>query len=121
MFVCQPVLKHVDSLIYMDTDNLVLRPIEDVWQHFSSFNSTQLAAVSPEGEVPGLNWYKRFAQHPYYGQLGINSGVMLMNLTRMRVFGWTEKMLSIYNKYKLAITWGDQDILNILFHFHPGM
>ncbi|XP_031574300.1 glucoside xylosyltransferase 1-like [Actinia tenebrosa] len=115
------VLKNIDSLIYMDTDCLVLRPIEDVWQHFSDFNSTQLAAVSPEGEVPGLNWYKRFARHPYYGQLGINSGVMLMNLTRMRSHDWVENMLAIYKKYKLDITWGDQDILNIFFHFHPEL
>lgn len=44
-----------------------------------------------------------------------------MNLTRMREFQWVEYVVPIYKKYKLQITWGDQDIINIIFHFHPGM
>lgn len=44
---------------------------------------------------------------------------MLMNLTRMRAFRWTEYVVPIYKKYKLNITWGDQDIINIIFHHHP--
>jgi len=51
---------------------------------------------------------------------GVNSGVMLMNLTRMRAFSWTDYVVPIYKEYKLKITWGDQDIINIIFHFHPG-
>lgn len=51
---------------------------------------------------------------------GVNSGVMLMNLTRMRAFQWESHLAPIYEKYKQKITWGDQDILNILFHYHPG-
>lgn len=45
---------------------------------------------------------------------------MLMNLTRMRAFSWTSYVVPIYKEYKLKITWGDQDIINIIFHFHPG-
>lgn len=48
------------------------------------FNSTQLAAMAPEHEIPKIGWYSRFARHPYYGTTGVNSGVMLMNLTRIR-------------------------------------
>ena len=105
----------------MDTDVLVMRPVEDIWNHFSMFDSVQLASMSPESEETALSWYPRFARHPFYGPNGMNSGVMLMNLTRMREFGWTEKVLEIHRNYKLKITWGDQDIVNILFHDHPGM
>lgn len=52
--------------------------------------------------------------------IGVNSGVMLMNLTRMRQFGWEEYLAPIYKEFKLKITWGDQDIINIIFHYHPG-
>lgn len=52
--------------------------------------------------------------------IGVNSGVMLMNLTRMRAFQWKAYVVPIYKKYKLKITWGDQDIINIIFHYHPG-
>ena len=105
----------------MDTDCIVLRPVEHIWQHFAHFDSKQLAVMAPESEVEALGWYNRFARHPYYGKLGVNSGVMLMNLTRMRKFRWKEKIIPIYRKYKLEITWGDQDILNVLFHNYPGM
>lgn len=44
-----------------------------------------------------------------------------MNLTRMRKFKWVDYMLPIYKQYKLKITWGDQDIINIIFHYHPGI
>lgn len=58
--------------------------------------------------------------------------VMLMNLTRMRnsVFkndlqpnrlGWGEMLLPLYHKYRYNITWGDQDLLNIVFHHNPGI
>lgn len=78
------ILKDVDSLLYVDTDVLFLRPIEDIWKLLWQFNSTQLAAMAPEHEIPRIGWYSRFAQHPFYGSAGVNSGVMLMNLTRIR-------------------------------------
>ena len=39
----------------------------------------------------------------------MNSGVMLMNLTRMRGFDQTKKILEAYHEDKLSITRGDQD------------
>jgi len=115
------ILKNIDSVIYVDTDVLVLRPPEDLWDFFKRFNKTQLAGLAPEGEVPAIGWYNRFARHPYYGALGVNSGVMLMNLTRMRRIQWNDDIYPIFKQYRYDITWGDQDILNIFFHFHPEM
>lgn len=43
-----------------------------------------------------------------------------MNLTRMRDFGWEKYLVPILKEYKLKMTWGDQDIINIIFHYHPG-
>ncbi|CAJ1051265.1 glucoside xylosyltransferase 2 [Xyrichtys novacula] len=124
------ILKDVDSLLYVDTDVLFLRPMDDIWSLFKSFNSTQLAAMAPEHEVPKIGWYSRFARHPFYGVTGVNSGVMLMNLTRIRstVFknsmistglSWEDLLHPLYQKYKNHITWGDQDLLNIIFHDNP--
>ncbi|KAG8233143.1 hypothetical protein J437_LFUL010373 [Ladona fulva] len=113
------VLGSVDALLYVDTDTLFLAPLEEIWEHFGKMNSSQMAALTPEHEDHATGWYNRFARHPYYGPLGVNSGVMLMNLTRMRQFSWNEYVVPIYKEYKLKITWGDQDIINIIFHFHP--
>lgn len=34
---------------------------------------------------------------------------------------WEEILLPLLQKYKLNITWGDQDLLNIIFHHNPGL
>ncbi|KAM4741104.1 glucoside xylosyltransferase 2 [Anableps anableps] len=124
------ILKDVDSLLYVDTDVLFLRPMDDIWMFLKSFNRTQLAAMAPEHEVPKIGWYSRFARHPFYGVTGVNSGVMLMNLTRIRRtlfkssliadgLSWEGLLHPLYQKYKNHITWGDQDLLNIIFHYNP--
>lgn len=42
-----------------------------------------------------------------------------MNLTKMRAFGWTDYVGFVYQKYRLKIKYGDQDIINIIFHNEP--
>ncbi|XP_072541017.1 glucoside xylosyltransferase 2 [Salminus brasiliensis] len=124
------ILKDVDSLLYVDTDVLFLRPMDDIWKFLKAFNSTQLAAMAPEHEIPKIGWYSRFARHPFYGVTGVNSGVMLMNLSRIRStlfknsmiasgLSWEDLLHPLYQKYKNHITWGDQDLLNIIFHYNP--
>ncbi|KAK2842513.1 hypothetical protein Q5P01_012713 [Channa striata] len=124
------ILKEVDSLLYVDTDILFLQSVENIWALLSQFNSTHLAAMAPEHEEPRIGWYNRFARHPFYGKTGINSGVMLMNMTRLRnkyfkndmtavELQWEEILMPLLQKYKLNITWGDQDLLNIIFHHNP--
>lgn len=108
----------IDSVLYVDTDTLFLSSVKETWNHFYKFNASQIAGLSPEHEDRNVGWYNRFARHPFYGPLGVNSGVMLMNLTRMRKFKWNDHILPIHKEYKLKITWGDQDLINILFHFN---
>lgn len=33
---------------------------------------------------------------------------------------WEDILHPLYQKYKNHITWGDQDLLNIIFHYNPG-
>jgi lipopolysaccharide biosynthesis glycosyltransferase len=109
-----------DRVLYVDTDILFLRPLDDLWRLFDRFEPAQLAALAPEGEVAELNWYKRFAEHPYVKPLGVNSGVMLMDLRKMREARWRERMLA-YRRQYTAIPWGDQDLINIFFAESPEM
>ncbi|XP_021373710.1 glucoside xylosyltransferase 2-like isoform X2 [Mizuhopecten yessoensis] len=114
------LLPDVDALLYVDTDILFVRPLEDIWAFLKKFNSTQLVALSPEHEDSQSSWYHRFARHPFYGELGVNSGVMLMNLTRIRQSQWLRSLKEYYKEYKLKITWGDQDLINIYFYYYPA-
>lgn len=113
------ILKHLDSLIYVDTDILFMRPLDDLWDFLTKFNSTQIAAMAPEHEEPTASWYSRFARHPYVPPYGINSGVMLMNVTRMLESQWLDHIIPYYKKHRYDITWGDQDLINIFFHYFP--
>lgn len=113
------ILTHLDHLLYVDTDILFLKPVQDIWQLFSKFNSSQLAALAPEHEDKAMGWYNRFAMHPFYGELGVNSGVMLMHLERMRSSRWEKKMIAYQQEYDKKIVWGDQDLINIYFHYFP--
>ncbi len=44
---------------------------------------------------------------------------MLMNLTRMRQFSWQQKAIGYYKEFEPQIEKGDQDVINILFHYNP--
>ncbi|CAH2258307.1 jg10527 [Pararge aegeria aegeria] len=112
------LISHIDATIYVDTDTLFLGPANELWHTFTKFNSSQISAMTLEDDNPNVSWYPRFAKHPFYGKYGLNSGVMLMNLTRMRDFGWVDYVTPIMLKWKLYIPWGDQDIINIIFHYH---
>ena len=58
---------------------------------------------------------------PYYGETGLNAGIMHMHLDRMRDIpdGWIGATMAMHDKYKNRIKLADQDILNILFSFYP--
>ncbi|CAF1506304.1 unnamed protein product [Adineta ricciae] len=113
------ILKHIDSVVYTDTDTLFLTNVRNLWRHFRKFNTTQLAALTPEHEDLSKGWYNQYASHPYYGSMGLNSGVMLMNLTRMREVDMISKLMNIFDEFHLYIRYGDQCLLNIYFHSYP--
>ena len=50
--------------------------------------------------------------------VGLNSGVMLMNLTRIRASNFTTCIDEYYKFYGDRLRLGDQDLLNVYFHFH---
>lgn len=113
------LLPSVDSVIYVDTDTLFLRPPEDLWAFFEKFSSKQVAGLVNECEEgQKFCWYKQHSNHPYVKPYGVNTGVMLMNLTRLRKMSWEKDLINIYTNNKEKLIFGDQDILNIYFHSH---
>ncbi|KAI8435796.1 hypothetical protein MSG28_004023 [Choristoneura fumiferana] len=114
------LIPHIDSMIYVDTDTLFLGPADELWDIFSEFNSSHISALAVENDNPNVSWYTRFAKHPFYGKYGLNSGVMLMNLTRMRDFGWVDYVTPIMLKWKLYIPWGDQALYRAVEEYKFG-
>ncbi len=61
---------------------------------------------------------------PYPKPRGLNTGVLLMNLTRMRKYGWEDKLLNIWfdaEKMQPRFTLTDQERINILLYFNPDL
>ncbi|KAH9379387.1 hypothetical protein HPB48_013602 [Haemaphysalis longicornis] len=53
------------------------------------------------------------------GDTGLNAGLLMMNLTRMRVFGLERRLVELKREFEGQIPLADQDLLNILFTRHP--
>jgi len=117
------IFHDLDRVIFIDTDIIFLRPPEDLWSHFHDFSDKHIA-----GLTMNLNRYKdrakqKIRQVPYFGNSGINAGIMMMDLTRMRLkeVQFIEANLAMYDRYKQIIKLADQDILNSYFHFNPDL
>lgn len=68
-----------DAVVYVDTDVVFLGPAEAIWSIFGSLDSKQLIALSAEPQYL-FDEPKRFQA----GSIGLNTGVIVTNLTRQR-------------------------------------
>jgi len=123
------ILTDVDKVLYMDSDTLFLESASHLWRVLDDFNPNNLMAFS-HGNCYN---YNPETPYPFYGKLGLNSGVLLMHLDRIRTakfwvkapsdkllksLEWEEALHFIKKEYTLLH--GDQSMLNILFSFNPS-
>ncbi|ODN03601.1 Glucoside xylosyltransferase 1 [Orchesella cincta] len=127
LFLAELLPDH-DSAIYVDTDVIFFQSVQALWAQFGRFNNShdhdntafenktkKIAAMAP-----CLFHYGSSANSvPYFGSSGLNAGIMLMNLTGMRMTQWTNKIRMVTTMFQDKIKLADQDILNIYFHFFP--
>jgi len=108
----------MDKAVYIDTDVIFMRPPEDLWSFFDDFSSSHIAAMA---RGSGVFYRSEKNKVPYYGENGLNAGVMLMHLDRMRAIPgwWLGATIAIHDEYKERLKLADQDILNILFSSYP--
>ena len=129
-------MKDKDSVIYVDSDVLFLSNVQELWDQFKNFNNNQVGALAPRAgwhfKVPSVN--QNYIMTPNGRVTQVNSGVFLMNLTRMREpvfrtndrislddFSWNKDLFfPLYHKYKSDM-FGDQNLINIIFHFNPHL
>ena len=64
------MLEDIDSVLYLDTDNIFLASPESVWQHFNKMNDKQIAAVALEEEIPFTGWHYQSSRTPFFGKTG---------------------------------------------------
>ena len=116
------LLPEVDAGIYLDTDILMLGDPALLWERFELFSPFTALALAPVDAV--YNIQKNNPRIPYYGLpgTGLNTGVILMNLTRLRALpggSFTGAVRSIWDQYKGNLPFPDQDIINVVGEQSP--
>ncbi|XP_043233397.1 LARGE xylosyl- and glucuronyltransferase 1-like isoform X2 [Amphibalanus amphitrite] len=115
-----------DSLkkaIVLDTDITFATDIAELWRIFGHFRGELFALVENQSD-----WYKGslWTDHrpwPAVGR-GYNTGVILMNLERMRQHNFQQKWRLVAEKYLVsyyATQLADQDVINAVIKMHPYM
>ncbi len=121
LFLADALPRDVTKVIYLDIDVIFLGPVSELWREFDHFDAHQMSALAREAtSTSGGGGYSVFARHPFPPPSGLNSGVMLMHLSRLRHFPWTCVMRRLLATYESVLLFGDQDLLNIFFYFYPS-
>lgn len=114
----------MDAAIFLDVDFLVMTSLSNVWKEFDRFSPKQMIGIGQEREIwSNESWYndKNRVKFPFIAPYGANAGILLMNFTRMREFEFFKKINFLFDKYKDLLSLHDQDLINILGFFYPGL
>lgn len=94
-----------DKVIYLDSDVIVQADLSPL---YSTDLETFAIAGALETAAGGENSNMPLSKPVRY----INTGILVMDLKRLRQDGFFLKCKDIYEKYTKQITWGDQCIIN---------
>jgi UDP-xylose:glucoside alpha-1,3-xylosyltransferase len=135
LFLHESLPESVERVLYVDSDTLFLADVGIMWKEFETALQTHitdstnhdkpmsniLAALVPEHQATSTAaYYLDQTNHPYYHDnqsIGLNSGVLLLNLRYLRAHPWNQELTDHLQKYTLQ--YYDQDLMNIYFHHHP--
>lgn len=115
-------LLNIDKVLVLDTDITVLTDISNLWENFDKFNDHQmLGLIENQSDLYTKVWTTGIRPWPAIGS-GFNTGVILMDLKRIRDRNFlrlwmttSEKYLKEYHQVRTA----DQDIINATIKEHP--
>lgn len=99
-----PELIDADQVLYLDSDTLVLGDISELLR--MNLKNKTIAGVLDTQEVPQDGLFRKPGD-PY-----INSGVLLMNLRKMRRRPLVSTSIEIIEKYRHHIRYADQCVIN---------
>lgn len=127
---------NIHRIVQLDLDLKILVNIKDLWEEFAYFKHSNLFGLSRENqpvyrhtfwkyrkENPGTN----VGDPPPNGATGFNSGVIMLNLDKIRQsdlyngFLQSDKIENLVKKYYFKGHLGDQDFFTILSLEHPEL
>jgi hypothetical protein len=105
------ILKTLDRVLFIDLDCAIVTDLSELYQNMSRWNASQYLGMTQEAS----NWYEHHPQRHILS--GVNSGVMAMDLRKMRADNFTDKWRAAANGTLLETA--DQDIFNVAVANHP--
>lgn len=93
-----------EKVLYLDTDAIVVKNIESLWQ--TNLDSYYIAGIQDKGVLALIDYLDLKGINENY----INSGVVLMNLKKIREDNLISKFFTLLNKETYRFP--DQDVLN---------
>lgn len=109
-FILPYILDEYDSVLYVDSDTLILNDLSNIFEN--RFNSNFAYITEDLVGTQIHEEHKRIGAENYF-----NSGVMYLNLEKMRTLRIPEQMIDI-KLNKKNIKYMDQDVFNICFSNH---
>ena len=101
-----------DKVLYMDCDTVALADVAKLYTIDIGNNFIGAAADQAVAAVPAFRAYTKYAlniaPHRYF-----NSGVIVMNLKKLREIGFYGKFCEVLRSYEFIIA-PDQDVLNLI-------
>ncbi|XP_054930558.2 glucoside xylosyltransferase 1-like isoform X2 [Dermacentor andersoni] len=128
----ESALPQEGAVIYANAEMVFLHPVENLWKILAAMDGLHLTAMAPETESAVRIWYQFMRQEPPPLPFGMTSGLVLMNLTRMRELGLEQRLTELDRETAAPGRRGD--MLSNLFtgrpealrtfsccwHFHSG-
>ena len=107
----------------MDADVILLTDIKKLWNLLKRMNSKQIMSLGSDNMDPKTSYYYNAVgsakEIPVPTRFGLNGGIFLMNLTRMRQVKFFDDVDPIFQQYQDILALFDQDIINIYLSRHP--
>jgi UDP-xylose:glucoside alpha-1,3-xylosyltransferase len=97
---------------------IFLAPVEQLWNFFEKMNSTQMLALATE-DMTETSWYINSNKVPLPTKYSLNTGIILMNLTRMREVNFFDDLEPIVIEYGNDIKWFVNDVMGIYLYNNP--
>ena len=113
IFAYKLLPESIDKVLYLDCDLIINGEIEELYDMDFAGN-TLMAAMDPVSVV----YNKKIGIRN--SDVYINTGVMLMNLTKMRNNPKIVEMSEFVNRYSKAMDYADQEIINGIYQGEIG-
>ena len=125
LFLTHLLPDSVDAVVYTDVDTVAVSDVRRLWAEFQLHSPTQLLSAAWEANGPSSDhtWYSVMVNEgfPWPRPWGINAGVLLLNLTKMRALrtsglngtsDWDGLVVDTFQRWGGSFALGDQDLLN---------